>query len=63
MTLGRGKRNREQRQKEEERLITFPLADVWEKETLLEMTASKSKFPGCQSQSHFKTLLMKKETC
>ena len=64
MTLRREEKQGTKSEGREERSITFPLADVWEKETLYEITASKGskKFPGCQSRSHQNSLLMKKET-
>ena len=64
MTLGREEKQGKKAEGRKERSITFPLADVWEKETLYEITASKGskKFPGCQSRSHQNSLLMKKET-
>ena len=59
MTLGREEKRGTKAEGREERSITFPLADVWAKETLYEITASKGskKFPGCQSRSHQKKLL------
>lgn len=64
MTLGREEKQGTKAEGREERSITFPLADVWEKETLYEMTASKGskKFPGCQSQLFTKTHFNEKET-
>lgn len=65
MALGREGKQGTKAAGMEERSITFPLADVWEKETRYETTASKGskKFPGCQSQSHQKLTFNEKRNC
>lgn len=65
MTLGRERKQGTKAEGREERSVTFPLADVWEKETLYEITASKGskKFLGCQSQSHQKLTFNEKRNC
>lgn len=65
MTLGRERKQGTKAEGSKERSVTFPLADVWEKETLYEITGSKGskKFPGCQSQSHQKLTFNEKRNC
>lgn len=65
MTLGRKRKQGTKAEGSKERSVTFPLADVWEKETLYEITGSKGskKFPGCQSQSHQKLTFNEKRNC